>query len=146
VTHGPSFPKSFCTRWIGVAALALGGCGTAPPLRVMACDAAPAAAVVHSADGREASAQLSVLTYNLEGLGWPARNGRAKELKEIGERLNAARATGSGADIILFQEMFSGAAKRAVAAAVTRRSCRGRAAQRGHSSAASTPWPATPNR
>ncbi len=116
MTHGPSFPKSFCTRWIGVAALALGGCGTAPPLRVMACDAAPAAAVVHSADGREASAQLSVLTYNLEGLGWPARNGRAKELKEIGERLNAARATGSGADIILFQEMFSGAAKRAVAA------------------------------
>lgn len=57
-----------------------------------------------------------MLTYNLEGLGWPARNGRAKDLKEIGERLNAARATGSGADIILFQEMFSGAAKRAVAA------------------------------
>ncbi|WP_293697593.1 MULTISPECIES: endonuclease/exonuclease/phosphatase family protein [unclassified Sphingopyxis] len=116
MSHDPSSARPIGMMWIGAAALALGACGTAPPLRVMACDAAPPAAVAHSADGREASARLSVLTYNLEGLGWPARKGRARELREIGERLNAARADGSGADIILFQEMFSGAAKRAVAA------------------------------
>ena len=97
-------------------ALALSGCGPKPPLRVMACAAAPPVAVTASDDGSERVATLSVLTYNLEGLGWPARSGRAKELKEIGARLNAMRADGSGPDVILFQEMFSPAAKRAVAA------------------------------
>lgn len=100
----------------GACALALAACGPRPPLRVMACDAAPAAPVTLSDDGRFARTTLRVLTYNLEGLGWPARRGRARELKEIGARLAAMRADGSGPDVILFQEMFSGAAKRAVAA------------------------------
>ena len=82
----------------------------------MACEAAPAAPVTPSGDDRSATATLTVLTYNLEGLGWPARNGRARELKEIGARLAAMRADGTGPDVGLFQEMFSGAAKRAVAA------------------------------
>ena len=82
----------------------------------MACDAAPAAPVVLAEDGRSATATLSVLTYNLEGLGWPARKGRVAELKEIGERLAAMREGGAAPDVILFQAMFSGAAKRAVAA------------------------------
>ena len=99
-----------------IGALALVACGPKPPLRVMACDAAPAAPVTLSGDGRSAVATLSVLTYNLEGLGWPARKARSRELKEIGTRLAAMRADGSGPDVILFQEMFSAAAKRAVAA------------------------------
>lgn len=102
--------------FVAVGALALAACGPKPPLRVMACDAAPAAPVVLAGDGQSATATLSVLTYNLEGLGWPARSGRAAELKEIGARLSAMRAAGTGPDVILFQEMFSGAAKRAVAA------------------------------
>lgn len=102
--------------FVAVGALALAACGPKPPLRVMACDAAPAAPVVLAGDGQSATVTLSVLTYNLEGLGWPARKGRARELKEIGERLAAMRAAGTGPDVILFQEMFSGAAKRAVAA------------------------------
>lgn len=101
---------------VAVGALALAACGPKPPLRVMACDAAPAAPVVLAGDGQSATVTLSVLTYNLEGLGWPARKGRARELKEIGERLAAMREAGTGPDVILFQEMFSGAAKRAVAA------------------------------
>lgn len=102
--------------FVAVGALALAACGPKPPLRVMACDAAPAAPVVLAGDGQTATATLSVLTYNLEGLGWPARSGRAAELQEIGVRLSAMRAAGTGPDVILFQEMFSGAAKRAVAA------------------------------
>lgn len=105
------------SRWrlfAAVGVLALGACGPKPPLRVMACEAAPVAPVVLAEDGRSATATLSVLTYNLEGLGWPARKGRAAELKEIGERLAAMREAGTGPDVILFQEMFSGAAKHAV--------------------------------
>lgn len=101
---------------LAAGALALAACGVKPPLRVMACDTAAAAPVRVAEDGQSASVKLSVLTYNLEGLGWPARKARAAELKEIGARLAAMREAGSGPDVILFQEMFSGAAKRAVAA------------------------------
>ncbi len=101
---------------VTAGALALAACGPKPPLRIMACDAVPAATVTMDADGRLARTTLSVLTYNLEGLGWPARKGRAAELRAIGDRLAAMREAGTGPDVILFQEMFSGAAKRAVAA------------------------------
>lgn len=102
--------------FVAAGALALAACGPKPPLRAMACDAAPRAPVTVEADGQTAHTTLSVLTYNLEGLGWPARKGRAAELGEIGERLAAMREAGTGPDVILFQEMFSGAAKRAVEA------------------------------
>lgn len=111
--------SSSLSRWrllVAVGALALAACGPKPPLRVMACSSAPAASVVLAEDGRSATATLSVLTYNLEGLGWPARKGRAAELKAIGERLAAMREAGTAPDVVLFQEMFSGAAKHAVAA------------------------------
>ncbi|WP_157217828.1 endonuclease/exonuclease/phosphatase family protein [Flavisphingomonas formosensis] len=98
-----------------VAFLLASGCATAPPHRVLACSAAAAPRITLSHDGRNASTTLSVLTYNLEGLGWPARSGRAPQLREIGRRLAAMRAAGTAPDIVLFQEMFSGAAKQAVA-------------------------------
>lgn len=91
-------------------------CGTAPPLRTMACNAAVPPRVVVSDDGRTETTTLSVLTYNIEGLGWPARSGRAKQLREIGQRLAAMRASGASPDVVMFQEMFSGAAKKAVVA------------------------------
>jgi endonuclease/exonuclease/phosphatase family metal-dependent hydrolase len=96
--------------------LALAGCGTLPPLRHMTCDAAPSPVITRSADGREASTTFSVLTYNIEGLGWPARGNRAPQLAQIGQRLAAMRRAGSAPDIVLFQEMFSGPAKNAVLA------------------------------
>lgn len=116
MTLFPSVPNFRRCLLVAAGALALGGCGPKPPLRVMACEAAPAAPVAMDADGRTARTTLSVLTYNLEGLGWPARKGRSAELKAIGERLAAMREAGTGPDVILFQEMFSGAAKRAVEA------------------------------
>jgi len=96
-------------------ALLLAGCGTPPPVRSMACHAAGSPEIVEAADGKKAM-MLKVLTYNVEGLGFPARSGRAKELAQIGQRLSAMRAAGTGPDIVMFQEMFSGAAKKAVMA------------------------------
>jgi endonuclease/exonuclease/phosphatase family metal-dependent hydrolase len=97
-------------------ALLLAGCATPPPARTLACSDALAPDIVRSADGTKASTTLKVLTFNIEGLGFPARSGRETELREIGARLAAMRSAGTGPDVILFQEMFSGAAKNAVAA------------------------------
>lgn len=96
--------------------LLLSGCGGRPPLRVMACGDAPPLAVETAADGVTKRALFSVMTYNLEGLPWPARSGRPAKLKEIGARLRGMHADGTAPDIVLFQEMFSSAAKKAVAA------------------------------
>lgn len=105
-------------RFAGTSAalsLMLAGCGTPPPLRTLACNAAMAPVITTTPDGRSRTITLKVLTYNIEGLGFPARSGRAGELRQIGERLSAMRAAGTGPDVVLFQEMFSGAAKKAVA-------------------------------
>jgi endonuclease/exonuclease/phosphatase family metal-dependent hydrolase len=96
--------------------LFLAGCGLPPPVRTLACTAPVQSPVIHPAGDGWSRTTLSVLTYNLEGLSWPARTGREKQLREIGERLDAMRAVGEAPDIVLFQEMFSNAAKRAVAA------------------------------
>ena len=96
--------------------LLLGSCGTMPPLRTLACRAAPSANVTTSSDGSTNYTTLSVLTYNIEGLGWPARASRAEQLAEIGARLSKMRDAGNAPDVVLFQEIFSGDAKRAVAA------------------------------
>ncbi len=96
----------------GLALLA--GCAAAPAQRMVTCADAPSVAIETSADGRTASILLDVLTYNIEGLPWPARTGRGPYLQEIGERLAAFRAEGKSPDIIVFQEVFSRAATRAV--------------------------------
>lgn len=97
-------------------AILLSSCGTVPPTRVMACAAAAPPAIASSDQGRTRSIDLRVLTFNIEGLGWPARSGRAKQLAEIGRHLSAMRQSGTGPDVVMFQEMFSGAAKSAVLA------------------------------
>lgn len=57
---------------------------------------------------------LDVLTYNVEGLQWPARSGRAGDLARIGQILKDLRAAGHAPDVVLFQEVFSSAAIGAV--------------------------------
>jgi len=57
---------------------------------------------------------LDVMTYNIEGLGFPARTGRGRQLAEIGKRIAEMRREGDAPDIILFQEVFSDAARNAV--------------------------------
>lgn len=68
------------------------------------------------ADGM-ARTTLDVMTYNIEGLGFPARIHRGPQLAEIGARLADLRREGRAPDVILFQEVFTDAARSAVAAA-----------------------------
>lgn len=105
-------------RWPAILAIALlaTSCGGKPPVRTQACDAAPVPAIVESTDSATRSTTLKVLTYNIEGLGFPARSGRSRQLGEIGKRLAEMREAGAGPDIVLFQEVFSRAAQRSVAA------------------------------
>ncbi|WIA58238.1 endonuclease/exonuclease/phosphatase family protein [Sphingobium sp. WTD-1] len=97
-----------------VAPLLLSACATPAPHRELSCSAAVAPALA-APDADRITTTLSVLTYNIEGLGWPARSGRGPSLKQIAERLAAMRAAGTAPDVVLFQEMFSGSAKQAVA-------------------------------
>ncbi|MFC0205803.1 endonuclease/exonuclease/phosphatase family protein [Novosphingobium soli] len=76
-----------------------GAAGTPPPIAV---------------ESDRASMTLDVLTYNVEGLQWPARSGRAPDLQRIGQMLREMREHGRAPDIILFQEAFSAAAIRAI--------------------------------
>lgn len=101
--------------WLALC-LVLASCGTPPPLRQMAVGALPPIPSRLASDGVTRTATLSVLTYNVEGLAWPARSGRAAEVRRIGEHLAALRATGKAPDVVLFQEVFSGPAKKAVLA------------------------------
>lgn len=91
----------------------LSGCATWTPLPDPPPPAARRAPEIRlSTDGRIASLELDVLTYNIEGV--PYRGGRAGQLREIGERLAKMREAGEGPDIVLFQEAFSDRAKHAV--------------------------------
>ena len=100
--------------WPALAAIALCGCATLPAERTLACAEARAPPIALSADGRTASTRIDVLTYNVEGLSWPARTGRGTSLRGIGERLAALREAGEAPDVILFQEVFSRASVRMV--------------------------------
>lgn len=100
-----------------VACAVLPACVSLPPARSATCEAAKQPAVSISEDGRTASVKLDVLTYNVEGLPNRLRGGRPAALREIGERLAALRSRGDAPDIVMFQEVFSRSAGRAVLAA-----------------------------
>ncbi len=51
--------------------------------------------------------ELSVLTYNIEGLPWPARSDRGEDLSRIGDQLQALRSQGRQPHVVLFEEAFS---------------------------------------
>jgi endonuclease/exonuclease/phosphatase family metal-dependent hydrolase len=51
--------------------------------------------------------ELSVMTYNVEGLPWPVRSGRGEALKAIGRHLAALRDQGREPDVVLIQEGFA---------------------------------------
>lgn len=68
-------------------------------------------------DNGQESTTLDVLTYNIEGLAWPARQGRRHSLQQIGTILADLNRQGAGPDVILVQEMFSRSSVHAIAAA-----------------------------
>lgn len=96
-----------------LAAAALGGCTSLPAPRTLACAQSEPPEIRLSEDGRTASTTLDVLTYNIEGLPWPA----SQNLRRIGEILRELRESGDAPDVVLFQEMFSGSAAKAVTGA-----------------------------
>lgn len=116
----PSKWVSLLSQWLQAAAplmiVLLTSCGTPPPSRVLSIDGTSRPAIKTSSDGLRHRAELSVLTYNIEGLGWPARTGRSKQLAQIGQTLRELRERDEAPDIVMFQEMFSGSAKKAVLA------------------------------
>jgi endonuclease/exonuclease/phosphatase family metal-dependent hydrolase len=54
---------------------------------------------------------LSVMTYNVQGLPWPAAWGRASALTKIGNRLAAMRERKAQPQVVLLQEAFTDDAK-----------------------------------
>lgn len=66
---------------------------------------------------RPAAGDLSVMTYNIKGLPFPAAYGRADEVRQIGERLGDLRRAGTQPHVVLLQEAFIPQAKAIAAAA-----------------------------
>jgi endonuclease/exonuclease/phosphatase family metal-dependent hydrolase len=93
----------------------LTGCATVFPSRALSCAASARPVLTPSVNGNELSTSLRVLTYNVEGLGFPARRNRAHRLNQIAQQLAAHRLRGTAPDIILFQEVFSASAQKALA-------------------------------
>ena len=91
---------------IATGALLLGGCATYPPDRVGDCATASPRIAIDPQSG-EASTEVSVLTYNVEGLPWPARRNRGPRLREIGRHFAEMRKEGRAPDIVLLQEVFT---------------------------------------
>lgn len=65
----------------------------------------------------EAANELSVMTYNVEGLPFPVAYGRGGKVAEIGARLGDLRRTGRQPHIVLLQEAFIPEAKAIASAA-----------------------------
>ena len=85
-----------------VALVALAGCATYPAERL---DPVLGEAAVRPET-------LSIMTYNIEGLRWPARTGRKPFLEKINAELDAMDGKGILPDIVVFQEAFSTTALR----------------------------------
>ncbi|MCJ2183850.1 endonuclease/exonuclease/phosphatase family protein [Novosphingobium sp. 1949] len=60
---------------------------------------------------RPSPGTLSVMTFNVKGLPFPAAMGRSQALAEIGRRLAALRRAGHEPDVVLLQEAFTDEAK-----------------------------------
>lgn len=74
--------------------------------RHAAChDPAKLPPVERLADGRQAM-RLRVLLWNVEGLPWPIRSGRAPKLAQIADWIAKRRAAGLGPDILILHKAF----------------------------------------
>ena len=87
---------------------AAAGCSSWQPERTSGC-ALKSSGNAIAVDRRTgtASTTFSVLTYNVEGLPWPARRNRGPNLREIARQLSALRDQNAAPDIVLIQEAFS---------------------------------------
>ena len=120
----PSLPDTPCLLWprdmdrrsvISIfAVVALAGCVSLPAPLLSECSQGGVPPIEISSDGRTASTTFDVLSYNIEGLAWPARGKRGGSLREIAARLADLRRSGKAPDIVMVQEMFSRTAVRSM--------------------------------
>lgn len=89
-----------------IALIGLAGCAAYPDERLD---------FTLPSDAMDRSERLSIMTYNIEGLTWPARTGRGPFLEKINEELTVMEANGTLPDVVVFQEAFSSAALRTAA-------------------------------
>lgn len=109
--------RSMVPALAGLAILpALAGCAGFPASYSPGQGNVSLAAAPVTGVAAKGTATLDVLTFNVEGLQWPARSGRARHLAQIGRVLHDLGARGQAPDVVLFQEVFSAAAIRAVKA------------------------------
>ncbi len=109
--------RSLAIAAIGAGALLLSGCAHMPTTTAAGCFAGDPPAAGVTTEGELAFARLDVLTYNIEGLPWPARRDRSAQLREIGAILKTLRESGEGPDVVVFQEAFSRTAAASIDAA-----------------------------
>ena len=88
--------------WIAMAGMLM---APAPFQRTAYADDDELTSLPQNTDG------LSVMTYNVKGLPWPAAWGRAPALTAIGDRLAAMRDRNAQPHVVLLQEAFTDAAK-----------------------------------
>lgn len=88
--------------WIGLAGMLM---APIPPPRTDYADAVDLASAPQNAEG------LSVMTYNVKGLPWPAAWGRGAALTAIGKRLADMRERKTQPQVVLLQEAFTDEAK-----------------------------------
>jgi endonuclease/exonuclease/phosphatase family metal-dependent hydrolase len=100
-------------RWpLLLAFLTAAACTTPQKQHVSNCFPAGARAAAAGAQPGLASATLKILTFNVEGLPWPAKRHRPPRLREIGRELAEMRAKGNAPDVVFLQEAFSTEAAR----------------------------------
>jgi len=93
------------------------------------------------ANGRKAI-RLRVLLWNVEGLPWPIRSGRAPKLARIADWIAKRRAAGLGPDILILHKAFAPEASRIATLAGFRSVVPGPAIYAERLEAAATPPPA----
>lgn len=97
-----------------IPVVALAGCVSLPPPLLSRCSQGGAPPIAISNDGRTASTTFDVLSYNVEGLAWPAHGKRGASLRKIAATLADLRRTGKAPDVVMVQEMFSRTAVRSM--------------------------------
>ncbi|MFC7048371.1 endonuclease/exonuclease/phosphatase family protein [Emcibacter nanhaiensis] len=75
-----------------------------PPLPQSAATKTPAVEI--DPDTGEHKISFSVLIYNIAGLPWPIKSGRAKRLAMIADKFAQLRSQGRAPDLVLLQEAF----------------------------------------
>ena len=108
LAHVGSPCKRVAACLLAMLAFAAGGCVSYPAERTIAVSAL-------SAGDTTPPPTLSVMTYNMEGLAWPARSGRKRFLAAMREEFARMEAAGNLPDVIVFQEAFSTTALRTAA-------------------------------